>query len=188
MVLYTKSASFSYSNLNSGSNLNITNLTSNDVITNVKLTSSLKFHTSISNSVKFSFYDGTTKVNTSEFSVSYNNLNANVITNSIDDTYNAMDIAYGGGTYVIAINNSKYYAHSTNGSSFTSDKLHSSWIFADTVYPVRVLYGNSKFVIHSGRYSYYSSNGTSWERVSMSGGSSSWRAGPTVCPNCQQRV
>ena len=80
MATYTKSASFSYSNLNSGSNLNITNLTSNDVITNVKLTSSLKFHTSISNSVKFSFYDGTTKINTSEFSVSYNNLNANVIT------------------------------------------------------------------------------------------------------------
>ena len=183
MATYTKSASFSYSNLNSGSNLNITDLTSNDIITNIKLTSSLKFHTSISNSVKFSFYDGTTKVNTSEFSVSYNNLNANVITNSIDDTYNAMDIAYGGGTYVIAINNSKYYAHSTNGSSFTSDKLHSSWFFSDTVYPVRVLYGNSNFVIHSGRYSYYSSNGTSWTRVSMSGGSSSWRAGPTVYGN-----
>lgn len=183
MATYTKSASFSYSNLNSGSNLNITNLTSNDVITNVKLTSSLKFHTNISNPVKFSFYDGTTKVNTSEFSVSYNNLNANVIANSIDGTYNAMDIAYGGGTYVIAIYNDKYYAHSTNGSSFTSDNLHKSWFVADTVYPVRVLYGNSKFVIHSGRYSYYSSNGTSWERVSMSGGSSSWRAGPTVYGN-----
>lgn len=183
MATYTKSASFSYSNLNSGSNLNITNLTSNDVITNVKLTSSLKFYTNISNPVKFSFYDGTTKVNTSEFSVSYNNLNANVIANSIDGTYNAMDIAYGGGTYVIAIYNDKYYAHSTNGSSFTSDNLHKSWFVADTVYPVRVLYGNSKFVIHSGRYSYYSSNGTSWERVSMSGGSSSWRAGPTVYGN-----
>lgn len=183
MATYTKSASFSYSNLNSGSNLNITDLTSNDVITNVKLTSSLKFHTNISNPVKFSFYDGTTKVNTLEFSVSYNNLNANVIANSIDGTYNAMDIAYGGGTYVIAIYNDKYYAHSTNGSSFTSDKLYSLWPIYDTVYPVRVLYGNSKFVIHSGRYSYYSSNGTSWTRVSMSGGSSSWRAGPTVYGN-----
>lgn len=183
MATYTKSASFSYSNLNSGSNLNITDLTSNDVITNVKLTSSLKFHTNISNPVKFSFYDGTTKVNTLEFSVSYNNLNANVIANSIDGTYNAMDIAYGGGVYVIAIYNDKYYAHSTNGSSFTSDNLYKSWFAADTVYPVRVLYGNSKFVIHSGRYSYYSSNGTSWERVSMSGGSSSWRAGPTVYGN-----
>ena len=183
MATYTKSASFSYSNLNSGSNLNITDLTSSDVITNVKLTSSLKFHTNISSPVKFSIYDGTTKVNTSEFSVSYNSLNANVTANSIDGTYNAMDIAYGGGTYVIAINNDKYYAHSTNGSSFTSDNLYKTWFVADTVYPVRVLYGNSKFVIHSGRYSYYSSNGTSWSRVSMSGGSSSWRAGPTVYGN-----
>ena len=183
MATYTKSASFSYSNLNSGSNLNITDLTSNDVITNIKLTSSLKFHTNISNPVKFSFYDGTTKVNTLEFSVSYNNLNANVTANSIDGTYNAMDIAYGGGTYVIAIYNDKYYAHSTNGSSFTSDNLYKTWLVADTVYPVRVLYGNSKFVIHSGRYSYYSSDGTSWTRVSMSGGSSSWRAGPTVYGN-----
>ena len=183
MATYTKSASFSYSNLNSGSNLNITDLTSNDVITNVKLTSTLKFHTNISNPVKFSFYDGTTKVNTSEFSVSYNNLNANVTANSIDGTYNAMDIAYGGGVYVIAIYNDKYYAHSTNGSSFTSDNLYKTWLVADTVYPVRVLYGNSKFVIHSGRYSYYSSDGTSWTRVSMSGGSSSWRAGPTVYGN-----
>ena len=183
MATYTKSASFSYSNLNSGSNLNITDLTSNDVITNVKLTSSLKFHTNISSPVKFSIYDGTTKVNTSEFSVSYNSLNANVTANSIDGTYNAMDIAYGGGTYVIAINNDKYYAHSTNGSSFTSNNLYKTWLVADTVYPVRVLYGNSKFVIHSGRYSYYSSNGTSWSRVSMSGGSSSWRAGPSVYGN-----
>ena len=166
MATYTKSASFSYNNLNSGSNLDITDLTSSDVITNVKLTSSLKFHTSNSNPVKFSIYDGTTKVNTSEFSVNYNNLNANTTSYSIDGTYNAMDIAYGGGTYVIAINNDKYYAYSTNGTSFTSNKLYSSWGISNTVYPVRVMYGDGKFVIHSGRYSYYSSNGTSWTRVS----------------------
>ena len=183
MATYTKSASFSYSNLNSGSNLNITDLTSSDIIKNVKFTSSLRFHTSNSNSVKFSIYDGTTKVNTSEFSVGYNSLNANITSYSIGGTYNAMDIVYGGGTYVIAINNDQYCAYSTNGSTFTSEKVYKSWIITDTVHPVRVMYGNSKFVMHSGRYSYYSSNGTSWSRVSMSGGSSSWRAGPSVYGN-----
>lgn len=182
MATYTKSASFSYNNLNSGSNLNITGLTSNDVITNVKLTSSLKFHTSISNAVKFSIYDGTTKINTSEFSVNYNNLNANVTSKDIDRTLNAMDIAYGGGTYVIAVNNDQYYSYSTNGSSFTSKKLYTKWI-TDTVHPVRIMYGDNKFVIHSGNYSYYSSDGTSWTRVSMSGGIASWRAGPSVYGN-----
>ena len=182
MATYTKSTSFDYSKLNSGSNLNITGLTSNDIITNVKLASSLKFHTSNSNPVKFSIYDGTTKVNTSEFSVNYNNLNANVTSKDIDRTLNAMDIAYGGGTYVIAVNNDQYYSYSTNGSSFTSKKLYTKWI-TDTVHPVRIMYGNNKFVIHSGNYSYYSSDGTSWTRVSMSGGIASWRAGPSVYGN-----
>lgn len=182
MATYTKSASFSYNNLNSGSNLNITDLTSNDVITNVKLASSLKFHIGISNAVKFSIYDGTTKVNTSEFSVNYNNLNANVTSKDIDRTLNAMDIAYGSGTYVIAANNDQYYSYSTDGSSFTSKKLYTKLI-TDTVYPVRIMYGDNKFVIHSGNYSYYSSDGISWTRVSMSGGIISWRAGPSVYGN-----
>nr|DAJ90352.1 MAG TPA: Photosynthesis system II assembly factor YCF48 [Caudoviricetes sp.] len=183
MATYTKSASFSYNNLNSGSNLNITGLTRNDIITNIKLTSSLKFHTGISNSVKFSIYDGTTKVNTSDFSVSYNNLDANTTSKDINRTLNAMDIAYGNGTYVIAVDNDQYYSYSTNGSSFTSKKLYTKLLTTDTIYPVRVMYGDNKFVIHSGFYSYYSSNGTSWTRVYMSGGLASWRAGPSVYGN-----
>ena len=183
MASYIKSASFSNVELNSGTNLNITNMTVNDVISSAKLTSSLIFSIDSPSSVIFAISDGSLELGNVAFTVVLNSIKLNESEFTINASYNARDIVYGNNNYVIALYNTDQYALSSGGTAFSTGDVYQSWFWTDTVYPQSIMYGNGRFVMHSGRYCYYSSNGSSWSRTSLSGGSNSWRAGPSLYGN-----
>ena len=183
MASYIKSASFSNVELNSGTNLNITNMTVNDVISSAKLTSSLIFSIDSPSSVTFAISDGSLELGNVAFTVVLNSIKLNESEFTINASYNARDIVYGNNNYVIALYNTDQYALSSGGTSFSTGDVYQSWFWTDTVYPQSIMYGNGRFVMHSGRYCYDSSNGSSWSRTSLSGGSNSWRAGPSLYGN-----
>lgn len=185
MVLYTKSASFSSTELNSESSLNVTDLVVNDNLQSINLISSLVLSYNSPNSVSFTFFDGFTDIGSANFNVTLDTFNTNAtdFTVSSSSTYNLYDIVYGNGKYVVAIYNNTKYAYSTDGENFSLSTVHSSWIFSDTVYPMSIIYGNNLFILHSGQYVYHSSNGTSWTRTSLPNGKNSYRASYSLYGN-----
>ena len=185
MVLYTKSASFSSTELNSESSLNVTDLVVNDNLQSINLISSLVLSYNSPNSVSFTFFDGFTDIGSANFNVTLDTFNTNAtdFTVSSSSTYNLYDIVYGNGKYVVAIYNNSKYAYSTDGENFSLSTVHSSWIFSDTVYPMSIIYGNNLFILHSGRYVYHSSNGTSWTRTSLPNGKNNYRASYSLYGN-----
>ena len=185
MILYTKSASFSSTELNSESSLNVTDLVVNDNLQSINLISSLVLSYNSPNSVSFTFFDGFTDIGSANFNVTFDifNTNATDFTVSSSSTYNLYDIVYGNGKYVVAIYNNSKYAYSTDGENFSLSTVHSSWIFSDTVYPMSIIYGNNLFILHSGRYVYHSSNGTSWTRTSLPNGKNNYRASYSLYGN-----
>ena len=185
MELYTKSASFSSTELNSESSLNVTDLVVNDNLQSINLISSLVLSYNSPNSVTFTFFDGFTDIGSANFNVTLDTFNTNAtdFTVSSSSTYNLYDIVYGNGKYVVAIYNNKKYAYSTDGENFSTSTVHSSWFSSDTVYPMSIIYGNNLFILHSGRYVYHSSNGTSWTRTSLPNGKNSYRASYSLYGN-----
>ena len=158
-------------------------MTVNDVISSAKLTSSLIFSIDSPSSVTFAISDGSLELGNVAFTVVLNSIKLNESEFTINASYNARDIVYGNNNYVIALYNTDQYALSSGGTSFSTGDVYQSWFWTDTVYPQSIMYGNGRFVMHSGRYCYYSSNGSSWSRTSLSGGSNSWRAGPSLYGN-----
>ena len=185
MVLYTKSASFSSTELNSESSLNVTDLVVNDNLQSINLISSLVLSYNSPNSVTFTFFDGFTDIGSANFNVTLDTFNTNAtdFTVSSSSTYNLYDIVYGNDKYVVAMYNTTKYAYSTDGENFSLPTVHSSWIFSDTVYPMSIIYGNNLFILHSGRYVYHSSNGTSWTRTSLPNGKNNYRASYSLYGN-----
>ena len=96
MVLYTKSASFSSTELNSESSLNVTDLVVNDNLQSINLISSLVLSYNSPNSVSFTFFDGFTDIGSANFNVTFDTFNTNAtdFTVSSSSTYNLYDIVY----------------------------------------------------------------------------------------------
>ena len=179
MASYTKSVKFSSTELNSSTTLNITDLTIDESLQSISLVSSLVLGRDSPNSVSFTVSDGSTNLGSAAFNVILDAFNLNASDFTISSSYNSHDIAYGNGKYVLALYNTKYFAHSTDGNSFSTGIVYSRYgnYYTDTVYPVSIIYGNNRFIMHSGQYVYYSSDGSKWTSVSVAGyGAYNYRA------------
>ena len=179
MASYTKSVKFSSTELNSSTTLNITDLTIDESLQSISLVSSLVLGRDSPNSVSFTVSDGSTNLGSAAFNVILDAFNLNASDFTISSSYNSHDIAYGNGKYVLALYNTKYFAYSTDGNSFSTGIVYSRYgnYYTDTVYPVSIIYGNNRFIMHSGQYVYYSSDGSKWTSVSIAGyGAYNYRA------------
>ena len=179
MASYTKSVTFSSTELNSSTTLNITDLIIDESLQSISLVSSLVLGRDSPNSVSFAVSDGSTNLGSAAFNVILDAFNLNASDFTISSSYNSHDIAYGNGKYVLALYNTKYFAYSTDGNSFSTGIVYSRYgnYYTDTVYPVSIIYGNNRFIMHSGQYVYYSSDGSKWTSVSIAGyGAYNYRA------------
>ena len=169
MASYTKSVTFSSTELNSSTTLNITDLTIDESLQSISLVSSLVLGRDSPNSVSFTVSDGSTNLGSAVFNVILDAFNLNVSDFTISSSYNSYDIAYGNGKYVLALYNTKYFAYSTDGNSFSTGTVYSMYgnYYTDTVYPVSIIYGNNRFIMHSGQYMYHSTDGSKWTRVAV---------------------
>ena len=179
MASYTKSVKFSSTELNSSTTLNITDLTIDESLQSISLVSSLVLGRDSPNSVSFTVSDGSTNLGSAAFNVILDAFNLNASDFTISSSYNSHDIAYGNGKYVLALYNTKYFAYSTDGNSFSTGIVYSRYgnYYTDTVYPVSIIYGNNRFIMHSGQYVYHSTDGSKWTSVSIAGyGAYNYRA------------
>ena len=179
MASYTKSVTFSSTELNSSTTLNITDLIIDESLQSISLVSSLVLGRDSPNSVSFTVSDGSTNLGSAAFNVILDVFNLNASDFTISSSYNSYDIAYGNGKYVLALYNTNYYAYSTDGESFSTNIVYSRYgnYYTDTVYPVSIIYGNNRFIMHSGQYVYHSTDGSKWTSVSIAGyGAYNYRA------------
>ena len=179
MASYTKSVTFSSTELNSSTTLNITDLTIDESLQSISLVSSLVLGRDSPNSVSFTVSDGSTNLGSAAFNVILDAFNLNASDFTISSSYNSYDIAYGNGKYVLALYNTKYFAYSTDGNAFSTGTVYSMYgnYYTDTVHPVSIIYGNNRFIMHSGQYMYHSTDGSKWTRVAVAGyGAYNYRA------------
>ena len=178
MASYTKSVTFSSTELNSSTTLNITDLTIDESLQSISLVSSLVLGRDFPNSVSFTVSDGSTNLGSAAFNVILDAFNLNASDFTISSSYNSYDIAYGNGKYVLALYNTKYFAYSTDGNAFSTGTVYSMYgYYTDTVHPVSIIYGNNRFIMHSGQYMYHSTDGSKWTRVAVAGyGAYNYRA------------
>ena len=179
MASYTKSVTFSSTELNSSTTLNITDLIIDESLQSISLVSSLVLGRDFPNSVSFTVSDGSTNLGSAAFNVILDAFKLNASDFTISSSYNSYDIAYGNGKYVLALHGTKYYAYSTDGESFSTGIVYSRYgnYYTDTVYPVSIIYGNNRFIMHSGQYVYHSTDGSKWTSVSIAGyGAYNYRA------------